>query len=218
MVSTSPSVVYRYGDGLYINLTNKCPTACSFCVKTLWKMEYRGSNLDLGGFEPQPAQIAALAAEAYAQKSFRELVFCGYGEPTMRLNALIETARLVRSGAAAPVPAAMRIRLTTNGLANMVWNRNVVPELKGLFDSVHVSINASEPRRWAELMRPEARYAENGFESVKDFTREAARLLPETVATIIECDAQEAEAFKKLAASLGAAVRIRARLQSGVTP
>lgn len=218
MSSTRPRVVYRYGNGLYVNLTNTCPTACSFCIKTVWKMDFRGTNLNLGGVEPQPAQIAALAALAYNEDPFRELVFCGYGEPVMRLDALIETARLIKTGAAAPVPSSMRIRLNTNGLGNLVWKRNIVPELKGLFDSVHVSINASEPLRWARIMRPEPRYAEAGFESVKDFTREAARLLPETVASIIECDADEMRAFEKLALELGAATRVRARLENGVMP
>ena len=213
MYTTKPSIVYRYKNGLYVNLTNRCPTACVFCIKNKWKMDYRGNNLNLDNLEPTPVETARLAALAYAEKFFDELVFCGYGEPAMRLDAVIETARLVKSGAAAPVPARTRIRLNTNGLANLICGRNVAPELKGLVDAVYVSLNASEPKRWAELMRPVARYAGNGFESVKDFIRAAARLLPETVATIVECEPGEMAAFKKLAAELGAKYKVRARLE-----
>jgi TatD family-associated radical SAM protein len=208
-----PSIVYRYKNGLYVNLTNRCPTACVFCIKNKWDMDYRGANLNLENLEPSPAEVARLAALAYAEKSFDELVFCGYGEPAMRLDAVIETARLVKSGATAPVPARTRIRLDTNGLANLIWGRDVVPELKGLVDAVYVSLNASESKRWAELMRPVARYAGNGFESAKDFIRAAARLLPETVATIVECEPEEMAAFKKLAAELGVKYKVRARLE-----
>jgi len=213
MNATKPSIVYRHRTGLYVNLTNRCPTACVFCIKGKWKMDYGGSNLNLDGYEPAPAEIAQLAATAYTEKPFNELVFCGYGEPSMRLNAVIETARLIRAGAAAPIPARLRVRLNTNGLANLVWGRDVVPELKGLVDSVYVSLNASEPKRWTELMRPDARYARNGFESVKDFVRTSARLLPETVITIVECGQQELDSFKKLAAELGVGYKVRARLE-----
>ncbi|HAH32280.1 MAG TPA: radical SAM protein [Elusimicrobia bacterium] len=207
-----PSIVYRYGNGLYVNLTNRCPTACVFCIKTKWKMDYRGANLNLENLEPSPTEVARLAALTYAEKSFDELVFCGYGEPAMRFDAVLETARMVKSGGAFPVPAGIKIRLNTNGLANLICERNVAPELKGLVDAVHISLNASEPGRWAELMRPQARYAEKGFESVKDFIREAARVLPETIATIIDCDKQELAAFENLAAGLGAKTRVRAAL------
>ena len=213
MNTVKPCIVYRHKNGLYVNLTNRCPTACIFCIKNKWKMNYQGNNLNLDNLEPTPAETARLAARAYAEKSFDELVFCGYGEPAMRLDAVIETARLVKSGAAAPIPAGMKIRLNTNGLANLICGRDVVPELKGLVDAVFISLNASEPKRWAELMRPVARYAGNGFESVKDFTRAAARLLPETAATIVECEPEEMAAFKGLAAELGVKCKVRARLE-----
>ncbi|MCX5784471.1 MAG: TatD family nuclease-associated radical SAM protein [Elusimicrobia bacterium] len=212
MNTTKPSIVYRYKTGLYVNLTNRCPTACVFCIKNKWNMDYRGANLNLEDLEPSPAEVARLAAQTYAEKSFDELVFCGYGEPAMRWDAVLETARLIRSGGAAPVPSGMKIRLNTNGLANLICGRNVAPELKGLVDAVHVSLNASEPGRWAELMRPQARYAEKGFESVKDFIRDTARLLPETIATIIDCDRREMAAFENLVAGLGAKPRVRAAL------
>ena len=212
MNTTKPSIVYRYKTGLYVNLTNRCPTACVFCIKNAWKMDYRGSSLDLAGKEPSPEEVTALAAGEWAAAPFEELVFCGYGEPTMRLAELLATARLIRTGMAAPLPRALRIRLNTNGLANAVWDRDVVPELKGLIDSVHVSLNTADPAQWAALMRPMPAWAASGFEKVKEFIRAAARTLPETFATAVESAGIDLEKFKALAAELGATPRIRGRL------
>lgn len=212
MDAQKPTIVYRYKSGLYVNLTNRCPTACVFCVKRSWKMDYHGSNLDLSGTEPSPAEIIALARKEWETAPFDEFVFCGYGEPTMRLEALLATARLIRNGKAAPIPPSTRVRLNTNGLANAVWGRNVVPEMKGLIDSVHVSLNTSDPAQWAEIMRPMAPWAATGFEKVKEFIREAARLLPEVFATAVEGNGVDMENFKALAAKLGAKPRMRPRL------
>lgn len=214
MENQKPVIVYRYKSGLYVNLTNRCPTACAFCVKHAWKMDYRGSDLDLRGAEPSPAEVLALAKAEWASAPFEELVFCGYGEPTMRLEALLACARMIRNGRAEPLPRALRVRVNTNGLANAVWGRNVVPEMKGLIDSVHVSLNTSDPAQWRALMRPLEPWAATGFEKVKEFIREASLLLPETVATAVEGPELDSAAFGELAAKLGAEVRLRPRLET----
>ncbi len=213
-----PTVVYRYKNGLYVNLTNSCPTACSFCVKKTWKMDYRGSDLNLQGAEPSPAEVIALAKEQWAALPFEELVFCGYGEPTMRLEAMLTCARLIKNGRAEPLPRALKIRLNTNGLANAVWGRNVVPEMKGLIDSVHVSLNTSDPAQWLELMRPMEPWAATGFEKVKEFIRESSMLLPEAFATAVEAEGIDTEKFKALAVQLGAEPRLRPRLEAEKAP
>jgi len=208
------TLIYRYKTGLYVNLTNRCPTACVFCIKSGWKMGYRGSDLNLGGAEPAAAAYAAQIKDAWLQKSFEELVFCGYGEPTMRLQALLDTAKAVRTGALAPVPKELRIRLNTNGLGSLVNGRDIVPELKGLVDSVHVSINTADPAQWPALMRPAPEYARDGFESALSFAAEAARLLPETVVTAIDGVGADLEKVRDLAARIGAGLRIRPRLEN----
>ncbi len=214
MDSERPVIVYRYHSGLYVNLTNRCSTACTFCVKHAWKMDYRGSDLDLRGAEPAPEEVMRQAAAEWARAPFEELVFCGFGEPTMRLDALLACARLLRGGAAAPIPPGLRVRLNTNGLANAVWGRDVVPELRGLVDSVHVSLNTADPAQWASLMRPSEKWAGEGFEKVQEFIRNAAAALPETFATAVDSGAVDLEKFRALAARLGAKPRIRPRLDT----
>ncbi|MBI4350952.1 MAG: radical SAM protein [Elusimicrobia bacterium] len=213
MDALKPTIVYRYKNGLYVNLTNRCPTACVFCVKHAWKMDYRGSNLDLGGAEPSPAEVIALAKEQWTAAPFEEFVFCGYGEPTMRFEAMLTCARLIKTGRAEPLPRTLRVRLNTNGLANAVWGRNVVPEMKGLIDSVHVSLNTADPEQWRALMRPLEPWAAGGFEKVKEFIREASLILPEAFATAVE-DGIDTEQFKALAARLGAEPRLRPPLEA----
>ncbi len=207
------TLVYRYKTGLYVNLTNRCPTACVFCIKNRWKMGYRGSDLGLGGREPDAAAYAAKIKDAWLQQSFDELVFCGYGEPTMRLAELLETAKAVRSGSLAPVPKELRIRVNTNGLGSLVNGRNIVPELKGLVDSVHVSLNTADPAQWLALMRPAPEYAPGGFEGALAFAREAASSLPETLVTAIDGTGADLDKVKALADGLGAGLRIRPRLE-----
>jgi len=203
------TLIYRYKTKLYVNLTNRCPTACVFCIKSKWKMVYRGSDLDLGGAEPDAGAFTGLIKEAWLQEPFDELVFCGYGEPTMRLEALIETARAVKTGGLRPVPDDLRIRLNTNGLGSLINGRDIVPELKGLIDSAHVSLNTTDPVQWLALMRPGPEYARKGFESALAFVREAARVLPETVVTAIDGIGADLEKIKALAGELGAEIRIR---------
>jgi len=133
----------------------------------------------------------------------------------MRLEAMLSCARLIRNGRAEPVPANIRIRLNTNGLACAVWGRDVVSEMKGLIDSVHVSLNTADPVQWAAIMRPMEPWAANGFETVKDFIRRAANCLPETFATAVEGNEVDMDKFRALAAELGATPRVRPRLEAG---
>ena len=218
METPKTTVVYRYKNGLYVNLTNRCPTACVFCVKNAWKMDYRGSDLNLGGAEPSPAEVITLAKAQWAEAPFEEFVFCGYGEPTMRLEAMLTCARLIKTGRAEPLPRTLKVRLNTNGLANAVWGRNVVPEMKGLIDSVHVSLNTADPAQWLALMRPMEPWAATGFEKVKEFIRESSLLLPEACATAVESEGIDAEKFKALAVQLGAEPRLRPRLETEKAP
>jgi TatD family-associated radical SAM protein len=209
MSIAKPSLVYRHLTGLYVNLTNRCPTACIFCIKHKWKMKYRGSDLNLEGAEPDAETLLKLIRMEWAQAPFNELVFCGYGEPTMRLDVLLAVAGAVRSGGLSPVPAGLRVRLNTNGLGNLVNGKDITPALEGLVDAVHVSLNTADPDQWLAMMRPGPEYADKGFESVLDFIRGSARAIPETVATAIRDNAVDFKRFSALAKKLGAGHRLR---------
>lgn len=207
-----PSLVYRHLTGLYVNITNRCPTACVFCIKHKWNMKYHGSDLNLHGEEPDADALLKLIRKEWEQAPFNELVFCGYGEPTMRLDLLLAVAGAIRGGLP-PIPAGLRVRLNTNGLGSLVNGKDIVPALKGLVDAVHVSLNTADPDQWQAMMRPGQEYAGKGFEGVLDFIRACARAIPETVATAIRNNSADLTKFAALAKKLGASHRLRDGLE-----
>jgi len=131
----------------------------------------------------------------------------------MRLDTLLAVAGAIKAGKLAPVPAALRVRLNTNGLGTLVNGEDIVPKLKGLLDAVHVSLNTADPEQWLAMMRPRREYAQNGFKSVLDFIRGAVPVIPETVVTAIKDNGVDLEKFSALAGELGAVPRLRGRLE-----
>ena len=198
-----PSIVYPYQDGLYVNLTNRCPVSCSFCVKSAWKWSYRGHDLRLRR-EPPAADVVEALGDL---KRRRELVFCGFGESTYRLEELKAVAR------AAKARGAPSVRLNTIGLANLIHRRDVVPELAGLVDAVSVSLNTADPAQWRELHRPLKAYAAAGFAAAMEFVRSAARLLPRAVVTAVDLPGVDLPRLQALAAELGASFKLRPKLR-----
>jgi len=126
-ISKQPSLSYKYKDALYLNITSRCPTACKFCIKFSWNYQYRGNNLLLEE-EPSIAQILDSIGDPGA---YSEIVFCGYGESTYRLNEMREIALALKE------KGAKQIRLNTIGLGNLIHKRNIVPELAGFIDVVY---------------------------------------------------------------------------------
>ncbi len=197
-----PSIVYPYLGNLYINLTNRCPVSCSFCVKSSWKLSYRGHDLRLRR-DPQPSDVIEALGDI---KKYRELVFCGFGESTYRLDELKAVARAARERGSPP------IRLNTIGLANLIHQRDVVPELAGLVDTVSVSLNTADPAQWRELHRPLKVYAERGFAAAQEFVKSSSRMLPRAVVTAVDLPGIDVARLEDLAKDLGASFRLRPRL------
>ncbi|MBR2505284.1 MAG: TatD family nuclease-associated radical SAM protein [Elusimicrobiaceae bacterium] len=194
------TIVYRFKNGIYINLTNRCPNLCTFCIKTKWAMQFDGHNLDLAGQEPTAEEILA-DLEKELQTPAQEVVFCGYGEPTMRLDTVLQVGQTLKKHARYPQ---FKIRLNTNGLGNLINKRNIVPELKTAVDKVYVSLNAENETLWQKLMHPAPEY-KNGYSSVKEFIQSCAQAGFEKVAaSCVENTGADIQAVKELALSLGA--------------
>ncbi|MBR2864828.1 MAG: TatD family nuclease-associated radical SAM protein [Elusimicrobiaceae bacterium] len=197
---TERTIVYRFKNGIYINLTNRCPNLCTFCIKTKWAMQFDGHNLDLAGQEPTAEEILT-AVYQELQTPAQEVVFCGFGEPTMRLDVVLAVGRALKKHAKYPQ---FKIRLNTNGLGNLINRRDIVAELKTAVDMVSVSLNAENETLWKELLRPAPGY-ENGYQSVLDFIGSCAQSGFEKVtASCVENTAADPKAVRALALSLGA--------------
>jgi TatD DNase family protein len=196
--------VYNYGDNLYVNLTNRCPVACLFCAKRSWAWRYRGWNLKLGPTEPSEEAIAGRLAAALKRYPFKEVVFCGYGEPTYRLSALLAVARRLRRD----FPK-LKLRLNTIGLGSLICGRDIVPELKSCLDAVSVSLNTADPAQWITLHAPQPGFRQRGFAGAVDFIKGCAVSGLDTTMTAVVQPGVNLAALRSLARRLG--VRFRSR-------
>jgi TatD family-associated radical SAM protein len=196
-----PKTVYWLDNTLYLNITNQCSNACFFCFKH-YKQGVGGFNLKLPQ-EPSLEQITLELSEVLHMRSWSEVVFCGFGEPTERLDVLLEVTRWIRLHYGRSVP----IRLDTNGHGyRLNPGRNVAAEMKKAgISKVTVSLNAGDKETYMEICRPSFADA---YEAVLDFITKAKTDL-EVEATVVrmpEVDVQKAQAA---AEGLGVKFRIR---------
>lgn len=203
------NLVYLLGGKIYINLTNKCTNECVFCIRTL-KDDVCGANLwlknDSVNAEEVIKQLVAIRNDE------DEIVFCGYGEPTLKLDILKEVAKYIKENY-----KDVKIRLNTNGHANFIYKRNVLPELVGLIDSISVSLNASDEELYKELTQPNI-VCENILDEVKDFIKKSVEAGIETTASVVSGYKDydiNLQACEKIATDAGAKFRVREWLEQG---
>lgn len=208
-----PILAYEYGKGLYLNITNECPTSCVFCIKRKWKMSYRGNYLKLAARKPSFNEIIAQIRQKSSQKKFEEIVFCGYGEPTERFDIVKQIACYIREGKIENLPRDIKIRINTNGLGNLINGYDITRQMKGLINSLHVSLNSHNRENWKKLMRPLAKYEKDGFESVVDFIISARSFVDEVVISAVEGLEPDIEGLKKFAEELDLPLRLRQKLE-----
>lgn len=212
MSTNQPKTVYRFGNGVYINLTNRCPNLCVFCIKTKWKMDFHGNNLNLQNNEPSAMQVLHDLQTELAKAPFKEVVFCGYGEPTLRLDTLLFIAQTLQGWRAQAKYPPFTVRLNTNGLGNRINHKNIVPLLRKCIDEINVSVNAENEEVWKKLVRPEPEY-QDGFEDVWDFLRDCvAAGFAKTVASCVDKTGCNAQAVKQLVQEAGATFYLRSFL------
>jgi len=176
---------YKIRNSLYLNITNRCTNECFFCTRISdpW---VQGYNLRLEG-EPSAEDIIK---EIGDPKVYDEVVFCGYGEPTLRLNIIKEVSKKIKE-------IGGKIRLNTNGHGNLINKRNILPELKGIIDTISISLNAEDNEKYNKICHP---IFKNGtYEAVKEFIREAKKYIPEVVATIVDVPEVDEEKCKEIA-------------------
>ncbi len=205
------TIIYPEYDGLYINLTNRCPCSCTFCIRQR-KEKAEFDNVDTLWLEREPTAgevIEAIQEESKSDrfKAYKEFVFCGYGEPTEALDVLLEVAGFLK--AHYPLP----IRINTNGLADLIQHKHVAPLLEGKIDALSVSLNSSDPAVYEKTVRPI--FKEKAFPALLSFVEEAAHYVPKvilsTVATTIT--KEDEENCSRLCKRLGVTHRIRAYIQ-----
>ena len=200
------TIIYPEYSGLYINLTNRCPCNCTFCIRQGDQNEF--DNVSTLWLEREPSArevIDAIKAESREErfKNYREFVFCGYGEPTEALDILLEIAAWLKENFDLPV------RINTNGLGDLINKKKIAPLLKGKIDTVSISLNSSDPQIYEKTVRPV--YKEKAFPALLEFAKEAALYVPKVILSTVDTTIthQDEEECRKICDSLGVTYRIR---------
>lgn len=198
----SMTIAYEVGKNLYLNLTNQCPCACTFCIRNHADGAYGSDPLWLE-HEPSMEEITA-ALSALDLNKYEEIVFCGYGEPTCRLNIVIETAKWLRGN----LKDAAKLRINTNGLGDLVNDRSIAEELCAAMDVVSVSLNAGTVDEYMKVTRPKF---DNAFEAMQQFTADCVKTKnAEIIMSVVDVIPEEQiTASREIAEKLGAKLRVR---------
>lgn len=198
----SMTILYEVHNNLYVNLTNRCSSACVFCLR------HNGDSVVKGGDslwltrEPEVDEVIA-EFNKFDMNKYGEVVFCGYGEPTERIDDLLKIAGFIKEKFNKPV------RINTNGQGNLINERDIVPELKGLVDTISISLNTPNEDRYHEIVR--SQFGDKAFQAMLDFAKECTEYVPNvvlsTVATTIT--KEEEKQCQKICDDLGVTYRIR---------
>ncbi len=191
-----PSIAYELHGNCYLNITSSCTLRCRFCPKHNRTWEVQGYDLRL---DHEPATQEILEAVGDPAK-YREIVFCGLGEPTMRLDVLLEVAAALKQKGA-------RIRVNTDGLANLVYGRNVAPEMAKVVDAVSISMNAQNAGVYERHCNPKR---PGTWPAMLDFARSAkAAGIDVTLTAIDGLEGVEIAACERIASEIGVKFRRR---------
>ncbi|CCQ91851.1 conserved hypothetical protein [Nitrospina gracilis 3/211] len=169
----SGTISYQIRNSLYLNLTQRCTANCVFCTR-ISKPIVQGYNLALDR-EPTAQEVWESIDDP---TKYDEVVFCGYGEPTLRLDVIKEVAKKIKG-------AGGRVRLNTNGHGNVINKRNILPELEGLVDSVSISLNADNSDAYDEVSQPLPNYRGKIYDEILKFIEDARLHIPDVQATIV---------------------------------
>lgn len=194
-------ILYKVHNNLYVNLTNKCPCSCTFCLRQTMDKVGESDSLWLE-HEPSFEEVVE-AFQKWDMTKFDEVVFCGFGEPTEAFPMLKRVAEYIKENYDKP------IRVNTNGLGNLIWEKDITPELKGLVDTISISLNTPNAQRYHELVR--SKFGEKSFEAMLDFAKRATEFVPKVVLSTVDTtlSKEEEEECARICEDIGVTYRIR---------
>lgn len=194
------TIVYEVGSNLYVNITNKCPCSCTFCIRQNGDGAYGSDSLWLE-HEPSAGEVIQ-ALEQAEYKKYSEIVFCGYGEPTEKIDVLTEAAAYIRKNSNVP------IRLNTNGLSDLIHKKSTAPQLKGLIDTVSISLNAGTKEEYLKVTRPS--FGDEAYGAMQKFASDCKKYVDNVIFTVVDViGKEEIAAAQNIADSLGIPLRVR---------
>lgn len=197
------TITYQVREAIYVNLTNRCPCACTFCLRSNGPGVYGSDSLWLER-EPTVEEVIATLAQ-WDFKAYPELVFCGYGEPTQRLDAVLAIARHVRE-----TYPWVKIRVNTNGLSDLLAGKPTAAMCAGLVDVFSISLNTPDPDEYLALCRPV--FGAAAYPAMLAFAADAVKAGIEVVMTVVDepVTSKEKQArCREICERLGARLRVR---------
>ncbi len=200
-MARSMNILYEIGDSLYVNLTNRCSCSCTFCLRNEADGAHGSDTLWLD-HEPDLDEVMHEFDKLDMEK-YREVVFCGYGEPTEAFDLLMKVACEVKRRFSS------YIRINTNGQGSLICGRDIVPEMEGIIDGLSISLNTPDADKYLALTR--SRYGKEAFPAMLDFAREAAKVVPDVVMTTVATtiSQEEEERCRQICKDIGVKYRIR---------
>lgn len=169
------AIVYDYFGGLYINLTNRCPCRCEFCIKNFTNSLGSADSLMLDR-EPTVEEVKE-ELRSWDVPAYDEVIFCGYGEPTERLDELLQIARYIKAAYGKP------IRINTIGLADLIWERETAPELAGIVDAVSISMNEADAESFQRLCHP--RFGLKSYDAILKYIEDVKEYVPHVAVSVV---------------------------------
>lgn len=195
------TITYPVKNGIYINMTNKCPCACTFCLRQNGPGVYGSDSLWLER-EPTVEEVCE-SLRQWDLNRRDEVVFCGYGEPTERLDDLLQVAAWIKTNYSVPV------RINTNGLSDLIYGKDTAPMLQGVIDTVSISLNANNPEDYLKLTR--SKFGVGSWQAMLDFAMHCTAYVPKVVMTVVDqvTSQEEQREAKRICDRIGATLRVR---------
>lgn len=194
------TILYDYKESLYVNLTNQCPCACVFCIRK--ETDHLGDSGSLWLEHEPTIEEVKEEFKKFDLEKYDEVVFCGYGEPLVRLDEVIEIGKHIKS------ISNVKVRVNTNGLADLIHEKDTAILLKNSIDAVSISLNAPNKQRYNEVTRP--KFGEISFEALLKFAKDSKEHIKEVNFSVVdEITEEEIEESKKLSEKLNIPLKVR---------
>ena len=195
------TITYEGRNSIYVNMTNKCPCACVFCLRHNKDHVFNSDSLWLER-EPTVKEVCD-SIDSWDLEKYDEVVFCGYGEPTERLHDLLEVAAYIKS------KSKIKIRINSNGLSDLINGEKTAHLLKGLIDTVSISLNSTNKEEYLKVVRP--KFGIDSYDAMLSFAKDCTEYVTEVVMTVVDVvtSKEEQERSREICESIGATFRIR---------
>ncbi len=192
------TITYIVGDKLYVNITNRCPCACTFCIRQNGDGAYGSDSLWLER-EPTVDEVVQ-DFKKYDLSKFTEIVFCGYGEPMERADDVVQIAQRLKELSDIP------LRMNTNGLSDLINGRKTAHLLKD-FDTVSISLNAPTSQEYDKVTNPKF---DGAFEAMINFAKDCKQYIPKVIFSVVDVISEEQiSRCRVLAESMSIPLRVR---------